>query len=64
MTVDEHSREITRSPTTFHWGRYEVVTSGGEIVALQPDPPDPHPSASPFADAPPPSPVPPPPSAA
>lgn len=44
MTVDEHSREITRSPTTFHWGRYEVVTSGGEIVALEPDPADPDPS--------------------
>src|SRR5690606_11879686 len=44
VTVDEHSREITRGPTTFHWGRYEVATSGGEIVALEPDPADPDPS--------------------
>ncbi|MBB3665645.1 biotin/methionine sulfoxide reductase [Prauserella sediminis] len=44
MTGDSSAGETIRTPTTFHWGRYDVLSSGDRVVALEPHPGDPDPS--------------------
>lgn len=44
MSGDSSAGRPTRTPTTFHWGRYDVLSSGGTVVGLEPHPGDPDPS--------------------
>lgn len=44
MSGENSAGDTARTPTTFHWGRYDVLSSGDEVVALEPHPGDPDPS--------------------